>query len=143
MMIIKTKKMSEKDVKKKFHDFIDELTDECGPELEQEAEDLKMHGDEFIEQLSDAEAGGGQYRGGYRRGMYRNERGYQDGGQYRGEGYQDSGRYSVEGRYRNGGMYRNGYWKDQDEQRKQSEQRIQAMERELQEMKMQLQGGWQ
>ena len=137
-MIIKTKKLSAKEVKKKFHDFVDELADGCGPELEQEAESLKKHGDEFIEQLSGAETGGGQYRGG----MYRNERGYQDG-QYRDSGYQDSGRYSVEGRYRNGGgMYRNGYWKDQDEQHKQTEQRIQEMERQLQEMKMQLQGSW-
>lgn len=115
-MIIKTKKLSAKEVKKKFHDFVDELADGCGPELEQEAESLKKHGDEFIEQLSGAEGGGqssGQYRGGYR-----------DGG----------GNYRNDGMYRNGGGQYRGYWKDDQQQKM---QRIEQLERELQELKMQ------
>ena len=36
LMIIKTKKMSAKEVKHKFHEFVDELADDCGPELEEE-----------------------------------------------------------------------------------------------------------
>lgn len=60
MMIVKTKKMSTKEVKKKFHDFIDELADDCGPELEEMADSLKEHGDDFIDALSH----GGNYRDG-------------------------------------------------------------------------------
>ena len=50
-MIIKTKKLSPREVKKKLRDFIDEISDDCGPEMEQMAEELKAHGDEFIDAL--------------------------------------------------------------------------------------------
>ena len=125
-MIIKTKKLSAKEVKKKFHDFVDELADGCGPELEQEAESLKKHGDEFIEQLSGAEAnGGGQFRGNNGGGQFRNDGGYMNNG-----GYPGGGQF----RGNNGGMNRGGYWKDDQQQKM---QRIEQMERELQELKMQ------
>lgn len=123
LMIIKTRKLSPKEVKKKLHDFIDEISDDCGPEIEDMAEELKAHGDEFIDALS----GKGNQRGG----NYRN-----DGG-----GYQRGGM--------NGGNYRgsmgrawhrnDGTWEEREEQRKRNEQKLQELDKQLQEMKQQMQ----
>jgi hypothetical protein len=66
MMIVKTKKMSAREVKKKLHDFIDGISEDCGPEIEDMAEELKAHGDEFVDALSGERAdyrdGGTSYR---------------------------------------------------------------------------------
>ena len=73
-MIIKTRKLSPKEVKKKLHDFIDDISDECGPEIEEMAEELKAHGDEFIDALSGkGNQRGGNYRGSMGRAWHRNE----------------------------------------------------------------------
>lgn len=127
LMIIKTRKLSPKEVKKKLHDFIDEISDECGPEIEEMAEELKAHGDEFIDALSG--------------------KGYQRGGSYRngGGGYQRGG-MNGGGSYRNGSMNggrawnRNeGTWQEREELRKRNEQKLQELDKQLQEMKQQMQ----
>jgi hypothetical protein len=126
LMIIKTRKLSPKEVKKKLHDFIDEISDDCGPEIEDMAEELKAHGDEFIDALSG--------------------KGYQRGGNYRndGGGYQRGGMNGGGGSYRNGGMNRawhrnDGTWEEREEQRKRNEQKLQELDKQLQEMKQQMQ----
>lgn len=126
MMIIKTKKMSAKDVKKKLHEFIDELAEDCGPDMEQMAEELKEHGDEFIDALSGEGSfrNGGSYRGGYRD---NNGGGYRDG----------SG--SMGGNYRGRAWHRNeGSWEEREELRKKNEKRLEEMDRMMQEMRQQL-----
>lgn len=125
-MIIKTRKLSPKEVKKKLHDFIDEISDDCGPEIEEMAEELKAHGDEFIDTLSG--------------------KGYQRGGNYRngGEGYQRGGMNSS-GSYRSGmsggrAWHRNeGPWQEREELRKKNEQKLQELDRQMQELKQQMQ----
>ena len=74
MMIIKTKKMSPREVKKKLHEFIDNISEDCGPEIDQMADELKQHGDAFVDALSGygGEGGGscpgkGLHRGRHRR----------------------------------------------------------------------------
>ena len=98
-MIISRRKLTPREVKKKFRDFVDGIAEECGPEIEELAEELKTHGDEFIDALSgNGKAGGGSYRGhGYRGGM--------GGGSYRGSsvnmGNGSSSAYRSEGGMRN------------------------------------------
>ena len=121
-MIIKTKKLSPREVKKKLRDFIDEISDGCGPEIDEMAEELKAHGDEFIDALS----GNGQARSHYRSGSYHHngEGGYMRGGR---------------AYHRDGGMYRNdGTWEEREEQRKRNEQKLQEIDRQLQEMRQQM-----
>ena len=134
-MIIKTKKLSAKEVKKKFHDFVDELADGCGPELEQDAESLKKHGAEFVERLSGESAAK-----------------YRDGGSYRdgNMGYRDNA-YMRDGnggsQYRDGmpqsAQYRNdGTWQEREEHRKRNERKMQELERDLQDLKMRMRDNW-
>ena len=129
-MIIKTKKLSPREVKKKLRDFVDELSEGCSPEVEQMAEELKAHGDEFV----DALIGNGYQRGGYMR----------NGDSYRGEAYMRNG-----GDYRgmNGGNYRSGRawhrnegtWEEREELRKRNEQKLQELDRQMQEIRQQMQ----
>jgi len=124
-MIIKTKKLSPREVKKKLHDFIDEISDDCGPEVEKMAEELKAHGDEFVDALS----GNGSYRSGH----YRSDGGM-DGGDYRNGGM-------GSGDYRNGGRawHRNeGTWQEREELRKRNEQKLQELDRQMQELKQKM-----
>ncbi len=82
------------------------MTKKCGPEIEKMAEDLKAHGDEFIDALSG-------------NGSYRNGGGYHRGGMNGG------------GSYRNGGRawHRNeGTWEEREELRKQNEQKLHEMD---------------
>ncbi len=124
LMIIKTRKLSPKEVKKKLHDFIDEISDDCGPEIEDMAEELKAHGDEFIDALS----GKGSQRGG----SYRNG----------GGGYQRTG-MNGGGNYRHGSMgrawHRNeGTWEEREELRKKNELKLQELDRQMQELRQQM-----
>ena len=121
IMIIKTKKLSPREVKKKLRDFIDEISDGCGPEIERMADELKAHGDEFIDALS-GQDGGSQYRGHYRN----------DGNGGYGEGDYRNGGYMRGGR----AYHRNeGTWEQREELRKRNEHKLQEMERQLQEMR--------
>ena len=127
-MIIKTRKLSAREVKKKLHDFIDDISEDCSPEVEQMAEELKAHGDQFV----DALVGSG------------NEASYRNGGvnhfgsstSYRSHAYMRNGESG--GQYSNGGAdYRNeGDWKEREELRKQNEREIQELEHKLQYLKM-------
>ena len=129
-MIIKTRKLSAKEVKKKFREFVDELADDCGPEIEDAAEELKAHGDEFIDMLS----GEGQHRngGGYNRegdGGYNRNGGYQRSGGMNGGGYSRSGR----------AWHRNeGSWEEREKLRKENEQKLQELDRQMQELRQQI-----
>lgn len=118
--IIKTRKLSPREVKKKLRDFIDEISEDCGPEIEEMAEDLKAHGDAFIDELS------GQ-------GYNRDGAGYnRDGGYNRGNGgYMRDGGGS-------GGWQRSGRGWHRDNVRKENEQKLQEMERQLQELRQQM-----
>lgn len=123
-MIIKTKKLSPREVKKKLHDFIDSISEDCGEDVEQMAEELKAHGDEFVDVLS----GSGRQRSGYYR-----------GGGYRDSGYQGGGMNG--GSYRSGGRawHRNeGTWEEREELRKRNEQRLQELDRQRQELMQQM-----
>lgn len=129
-LIIKTRKLSAREVKKKLRDFIDEISEDCGPEVEQMAEELKAHGDEFIDSLS----GEGNYRG---YGSYRGNDGGMNGGGYRGNG----GYRGDTGYYRNGGRawHRNeGTWEEREEQRKRNEQKLQELDRQMKELRQQM-----
>lgn len=127
MMIIKTKKMSAREVKKKLHDFIDGISEDCGPEIEGMAEELKAHGDEFVDALSGERAD------------------YRDGGtSYRGRPWHREGEShpSMRSAYRNGPMYRNeGTWEEREELRKRNEVKLQELDRQLQEMRQQMMSG--
>lgn len=74
-MIIKTRKLSPREVKKKLRNFIDEISEDCGPEVEEMADELKEHGDAFIDSLS---GGSASYRDG-RGPMYRENGGGSNG----------------------------------------------------------------
>lgn len=126
-MIIKTKKMSAKDVKHKFHEFVDELADDCGPDMEAMAEELKAYGDEFIDVLSGETSfrEGTSYRSGG--GSYRNGGNYRGGRAYHREG---TGGLSTGSNYRN-----EGSWDEREENRKKNEERLQKLDREMQELK--------
>lgn len=132
-MIIKTKKMSAREVKKKLHDFIDGISEDCGPEIEGMAEELKAHGDEFVDALSGnyrSSGGGAEYRDG--------------GSSYRGRAWHREGEShpSMRSAYRNGPMYRNeGTWEEREELRKRNEVKLQEMDRQLQEMRQQMMSG--
>lgn len=134
-MIIKTKKLSAKEVKHKFNEFVDELADGCGPEIEQMADELKDYGEQFVEALS----GNGSFRGGYRDGggMYRENSGASNG----------SGPLANGGYNRGGSMFRQhgrGWSRDEsdmqrEEMRKQHEQKLRELEKQVQEMRQQMQ----
>lgn len=118
-MIIKTKKMSAREVKKKLHDFIDSISEDCGPEVEEMAEELKAHGDDFVEALN---------------GMMR-------GADYRDNGmnYRHGGRAWHRSDSPNGMGYRNeGSWEEREELRKRNEQELKELDRKMQELKMRM-----
>lgn len=119
MMIIKTKKMSAKDVKKKLHEFIDELAEDCGPDMEQMAEELKLHGDDFIDALTGNT--GTEFRGEGGNASYKRGRAWHREGGINGSG---------------GTGYRNeGSWEEREELRKKNERELQELDRQMQEMK--------
>lgn len=129
-LIIKTRKLSSREVKKKLRDFIDEISDGCGPEVEQMADELKDYGDQFVDALS----GNGNYRNGG--GMYRENSGASNG----------SGPLANGGYNRGGSMFRQhgrGWNRDEgmqhEEMRKQHEQKLQELEKQVQEMRQQMQ----
>lgn len=129
MMIIKTKKMSPRDVKKKLHEFIDNISEDCGPDIEKMADELKQHGDAFIDELS----GYGGEGVGY--GYHREDNNMAGGYNRDGMGYDRSGKGYMRGR----AWHRNeGTWEEREEQRKRNEQKLQEMDRQLQEMRQQL-----
>ena len=112
-MIIKTKKLSPREVKKKLHEFIDSISEDCGPEIEEMADELKAHGDSFVDALTGNRATGGSYRDG-------------SNGQYRdGQGM--------------GGQYRHGRsWHRSDDERQKSEQKLMELEKQMQELRQQM-----
>ena len=113
-MIIKTKKMSPREVKKKLHDFIDGISEDCGPEIEQMADELKAHGDDFVDALS-GNASGASYR--RARAWHRSDVG-------------------MNGSYRNGADYRNeGSWEEREALRKRNEKDLQELDRQMQDLK--------
>lgn len=119
-MIIKTKKLSPREVKKKLHEFIDNISEDCGPEIDQMADELKQHGDAFVDALS----GYGEV-GGY--GYNRTDMG--------GGGYNRNGN----GYMRSRGWHKNeGTMEQREELRKKNEMKLQEMERQVQEMRQML-----
>lgn len=130
-MIIKTKKLSPREVKKKLHEFIDNISEDCGPEIDQMADELKQHGDAFIDALSGYGGEGGGY--GYNRtdmggGGY--NRGDMNGGGYNRNG---NGYMSSRGWHKN-----EGTMEQREELRKKNEMKLQEMERQVQEMRQML-----
>lgn len=126
MMIIKTKKLSPREVKKKLHEFIDNISEDCGPEIDQMADELKQHGDAFVDALS----GYGGEGSGYNRGGYGYDRNDMDGGGYNRGGY---------GYMRGRAWHKNeGTMEQREELRKKNEMKLQEMERQMQEMRQQL-----
>lgn len=130
-MIIKTKKLSPREVKKKLHEFIDNISEDCGPEIDQMADELKQHGDAFVDALSGYGGEGGGY--GYNRtdmggGGY--NRGDMNGG-----GYNRNGNSYMRSR----GWHKNeGTMEQREELRKKNEMKLQEMERQVQEMRQML-----
>lgn len=135
VMIIKTRKLSAREVKKKLRDFIDEISDGCGPEIEQMADELKDYGDQFVDALSGnyREGGSGSYRSGsgmdggagYSRGSYRGDTGERGGSHFR-----QGGR----------AWHRNeGTREEREELRKKNEQKLQELDRQMQELRQHMQ----
>ncbi|UKK52143.1 hypothetical protein L6472_06065 [Prevotella sp. E13-17] len=120
-MIIKTKKLSPREVKKKLRDFIDSISEDCGPEVEKMAEELKAHGDSFVDAL--CEGGTANYRNdGYSPSYHNNGADYRAG---MGRAY-----------HRDSPMYRNeGTWEEREELRKKNEQKLQEIDRMMQELR--------
>ena len=145
-MIIKTKKLSPREVKKKLHEFIDNLSEDCGPEIDQMADELKKHGDEFIDMLS----------GNAERVNYRDNGG--NGAMYRandGQGFRNGGGYShsFKGDNRNGGEFRDDVsmregnysmreendWNEKEKQRqRENQQKLDELEAEMRRLKMRM-----
>ena len=127
-MIIKTRKLSAREVKKKLRDFIDEISDGCSPEIEQMADELKDYGDQFVDALSgNSREGGSAYR--------------RDGSGMAGGGYNRDTNYSGS-HFRQGGRawHRNeGTWEEREELRKKNEQKLQELDRQMQELKQHMQ----
>ena len=115
-LIIRTRKLSPREVKKKLHDFIDSISEDCGQEVEQLAEDLKAHGDEFVDVLS---------------GNIGNNRGIM---------YRNGGRaWHRDGSTMGGTAYRNeGSAEERENLRQRNEQELQDLDRKLKELKMRM-----
>lgn len=145
-MIIKTKKMSPREVKKKLHEFIDDISEDCGPNIDQMADELKKQGDEFIDMLS-GNAEGVNYRGNGGNGtMYRanDGQGFRNGGGYS---------HSFKGDNRNGGEFRDDVsmregnysmreendWNEKEKQRqRENQQKLDELEAEIRRLKMRM-----
>lgn len=141
-MIIKTKKMSPREVKKKLRDFIDEISDGCGPEVEQMADELKQYGDQFVDALSGyTPQGGAQYRN--------NAQGFRNGGGYSHSSFRgNGGGASMRGEFRDdvpgtSPQYRDEHDWDEKEKKRQEEnrQKMEQLEAEMQRLKMRMRGG--
>lgn len=147
MMIIKTKKMSPREVKKKLHEFIDNISEDCGPEIDQMADELKQHGDAFVDALSGYGGEGVNYRGNGGNGaMYRanDGQGFRNGGGYS---------HSFKGDNRNGGEFRDDVsmrggnysmreendWNEKEKQRqRENQQKLDELEAEMRRLKMRM-----
>ena len=120
-IIIRTRKLTAREVKNKLRNFIDELSEGCGKDVEEQAEKLKQHGDDFVDALTGEGDGGASYR---RRAWHR-------------EG--DGGAYMRDG----GANYRNeGSWQEREELRKRNERKLQEMEQEMHELKARMRDGY-
>ena len=141
-MIIKTKKMSPREVKKKLHDFIDEISDGCGPEIEQMAEELKQYGNQFVDALSG-------YSGSTSAQFRNNGMGYRNGGGYSHSSFRNgNGGTSMRGEFRddvpgNGAQMRDDTNWDEKEKKRQEEnrQKMEQLEAEMQRLKMRMRDG--
>ncbi len=143
-MIIKTKKMSPREVKKKLHDFIDGISEDCGPEIEGMAEELKAHGDEFVDALSGnyRSSGGGQYRwNGSGSGNYRanDGQGFRNGGGYS-HSFRNGGYGGYKGELRDDVQMRDDVdWNEKEKQRQQeNKQKLEQLEAEMRRLKMRM-----
>lgn len=135
--IIRTKKLEPREVKKKLRDFIDEISDGCGPELEQMAEELKHYGDKFVDAISGI-APAAQYRngGGFSHSSFRgNGGGMQQRGEFRddvnmrGDGYGPQMRDEID-------------WNEKERQRqRENMQKLDDLEAEMKRLKMRMNGG--
>lgn len=150
-MIIKTKKLSPREVKKKLHEFIDNLSEDCGPEIDQMADELKQHGDAFVDALSGygGEGGGYSFRNGGGYGpMYRanDGQGFRNGGGYshsfKGDG-RNGGEFRDDVQMRNGGgnysMREDTDWNEKEKQRlRENQQKLDELEAEMRRLKMRM-----
>lgn len=148
--IIKTKKLSPREVKKKLRDFIDEISEGCSPEIEKMADELKSYGDEFVEALSGNPGGGAQYRNngeGFRNGggfSHSSFRG--NGGGNMGGGMQQRGEFRDDVNMRGGGygpqMRDEIDWNEKERQRqRENMQKLDDLEAEMKRLKMRMNGG--
>lgn len=149
-MIIKTRKLSPKEVKKKLRDFIDEISEDCGPEVEQMADELKGYGDQFIDALS-GNGDGAQFRNngeGFRNGggfSHSSFRGNGGGSQFRNNGGQ-GGEFRDEAQMRGNGslqMRDEVDWDKKEKQRQEeNRQKMEQLEAEMQRLKMRMRDGY-
>lgn len=139
--IIKTRKLTPREVKKKLRDFIDEISEDCGPEVEKMADELKNYGDQFVDALSGS-GGGAQYRN--------NGEGFRNGGGYSHSSFRGhGGGASMRGEFRDdvtgtGGQYRDDTDWNQKEKQRQAENRekVEQLENELKRLKMRMSEGY-
>lgn len=134
-IIIRTRKLSPREVKKKLRDFIDEISDDCGPELEKMADELKAYGDQFIDAIS-GNGGGAQFRN--------NGLGYRNGGGYSHSSFRDNGGggMSMRGEFRDDVQMRDDTdWNKKEKQRQEeNRQKMEQLEAEMQRLKMRMGG---
>lgn len=142
--IIRTKKLEPREVKKKLRDFIDEISEGCGPELEQMAEELKHYGDKFVDAISGI-APAAQYRNngeGFRNGggfSHSSFRGNGGGMQHRGEFRDD---VSMRGDGYGPQMRDEIDWNEKERQRqRENMQKLDDLEAEMKRLKMRMNGG--
>lgn len=151
-LIIKTRKLTTREVKKKLRDFIDDISDGCGPEIEQMAEELKQYGDQFVDALSGnyAKGQGGQsmfrnngegFRngGGFSHSSFRNGNG---GGNGNGNGGGTNYREGQGGEFRDDvQMHGDTDWNEKEKQRqRENQQKMDELEAELKRLKMRMSG---
>lgn len=139
-LIIKTRKLSPKEVKKKFRDFIDEISEDCGPEIDQMADELKNYGDQFVDAISGYGSMGGansQFRN--------NGEGFRNGGgfshsSFRGNG--GNGSMSQRGEFRDDVPGMGGTdWNEKEQQRlEENRQKMEQLEAEMKRLKMRVYG---
>lgn len=138
--IIKTRKLTPREVKKKLRDFIDEISEDCGPEVEQMAEELKGYGDQFVDALS-GNGGSVNFRNngeGFRNGGGFSHSSFRDNG---GGGFRSSGT-AIRGEFRDDVQMRDEEDWDKKEKQRQEENRrkMEELESELKRLKMRMGG---
>lgn len=135
--IIKTRRLSPREVKKKLRDFIDEISEDCGPEIEEMAEELKSYGDQFVDALSGNAGGGSHYRN--------NGQGFRNGGGYSHSSFRNNGSgMQMRGEFRDDVQTRDDGedWNQKEKQRQEeNRQKMEQLEGELQRLKMRMNGG--